>query len=225
MAAYFLDRRDAGRKLAAALMHLRDDPLVVLALPRGGVPVGFEIARALDAPLDVLVVRKIGAPGQPELGIGAIVDGAPPKSVLNPELIRMTGAGPAHIAAVEERERAEIVRRRGLYRGGPFPDLARKVVLVVDDGIATGGTMKAALAGLRDRDADRLIVAVPVAAEDTLRSLATHADDIVCLTTPEPFQAVGAHYRDFDQTSDEEVVALLREAAVEGKNGVGRTTG
>jgi putative phosphoribosyl transferase len=209
----FLDRREAGRRLAGTLAHLGKEKSIVLALPRGGVPVAFEIAKAIGARLDVLVVRKIGAPGQPELGIGAMVDGTPPQTILTPELVRLTGASPAHIAAQEEQESAEIERRRTLYRSGPFPDLAGNVVVVVDDGIATGGTMKAALIGLSGRGAKRIVVAVPVAAADSLAALAPLADEIVCLATPEPFSAVGAHYRYFDQTSDEEVIALMKEAA------------
>ena len=209
----FHDRRDAGRQLAAALGLYRDSHPVVLALPRGGVPVGFEVAKALGAPLDVLLVRKIGAPGQEELGLGAIVDGHDPQLVLNEEIIRVVAPPPGYIEAEARRQLAEIERRRQHYAGDRPPIPAdRRVVIVVDDGIATGGTVKAALRGVARLHPARLVLAVPVAPAETLSQLAADCDDFVCLATPEPFYAVGPHYQDFRQTTDDEVARLLAEA-------------
>lgn len=209
----FSDRTDAGRRLAAALGHLQAARPLVLALPRGGVPVAFEVARALGADLDLLLVRKIGAPRHEELGIGAIVDGAHPQIVINDDLARRVGASPDYIKAEAQRQLAELERRRRVYRGDAAPvETKGRTVIVVDDGIATGGTMRAALQGIRKTGLARLILAVPVAPADTLQMLAEYCDETVCLRTPDPFHAVGAHYLDFDQTSDAEVIALLEKS-------------
>jgi putative phosphoribosyl transferase len=219
-APLFDDRRDAGRRLAAALIRYRESDPIVLALPRGGVPVGFEVARALGAPLDVLMVRKIGAPGQPELGLGAVVDGADPQLVLNDEVIRRVSPPPGYIEDEQRRQLAEIERRRRRYLGDrPGLSVDGRIALVVDDGIATGATVKAALRGLARARPARLVLAVPVAPADTIDELSAECDDIVCLATPEPFHAVGPHYRDFTQTTDDEVVRLLAEARKWGEPG------
>ena len=205
----FEDRRDAGRQLAERLMPYKDAHPVVLALPRGGVPVAFEVAKALEAPLDVVFVRKIGAPHQPELGLGAVVDGADPQLVLNDELVRQVGPSSAYIEAQCKRELAEIERRRELYRPGRRPtDLRDRTVIVVDD----GGTVKAVLHAIARVHPHRIVLAVPVAPRETIDELSTSADDIVCLSTPEQFRAVGLHYHDFAQTTDSEVVRLLQQA-------------
>jgi putative phosphoribosyl transferase len=190
----------------------RFDP-IVLALPRGGVPVAFEVAKALRAPLDLLMVRKIGAPGREEFGIGAVVDGSDPQIVLNEEAIRIIGPPEGYVEAETRRQLQEIERRRRLYMGGrrPLPVKGRTVI-VVDDGVATGGTVRAALKALIRAGAGRIVLALPVAPLDTLEELRGEADEVVCLSTPEPFWAVGLHYADFSQTSDEEVIQLLEEA-------------
>src|SRR5437764_7186598 len=212
-ASLFTDRRDAGRQLAAALARYESSRPVVLALPRGGVPVGFEVAKALGAPLDVLLVRKIGAPGHEELGLGAVVDGQDPQLVLNPDVVRAVGPPPGYIDAEKQRQLAEIVRRRRQYVGDrPPTPVDGRTVIIVDDGIATGGTVKAALRGVSQHRPARLVLGIPVAPADSLDELASECDDIVCLATPEPFFAVGPHYRDFTQTEDEEVIRLLDEA-------------
>ena len=212
--AVFRNRREAGRKLAAALMRVKDARPIVLALPRGGVPVAFEIARALGAPLEVALVRKIGAPGHAELGLGAVVDGAEPQMILNEELVRTVDPPPGYLEAEKTRQLAELERRRKLYRAGRrAPAIEGRTVIVVDDGIATGGTAKAVLRALAMQKAGRVILAVPVAPSDALEELAAQADEVVCLASPEPFFAVGEHYRDFTQTTDEEVVDLLQKAA------------
>lgn len=209
----FADRRDAGRRLAAALMHLGLAEPIVLALPRGGVPIGYEVARALDAPLDVVLVRKIGAPHQPELGIGAVVDGREPQVVLDDALVRLVGPPPGYIEGETRRQLAEIERRRALYRSAcPSLSPAGRTVIVVDDGIATGGTARAVLRALARLHPLSLVLAVPVAPPDTLTAFSADADDVVCLSTPAMFRAVGEHYEDFDQTTNEEVVRLLRQA-------------
>lgn len=205
------DRRDAGRRLAERLAPLREERPVLLALPRGGVPVAHEVARALGAPLDVLVVRKLGAPRQPELGVGAIGEGG--VRVVSDEILAATGTTPEQLAEVEARERAELVRRAREYRGArPMLPIEGRTVVIVDDGIATGGTARAAIAVARAHGAARVVVATPVAPPDTVALLAQEADDVVALATPAGFSAIGQWYDDFSQTTDHEVVELLDAA-------------
>jgi putative phosphoribosyl transferase len=218
----FADRVDAGRRLAEALAGYKDARPVVLALPRGGVPVGYRVAEALDAPLDVLLVRKIGAPGHEELGVGAVVDGTDPQTVWNEDVLQSIGASKEALEGTRRRELREIERRRAAYRGDREPEPVRdRTAIVVDDGIATGGTVRAALAALARGEPATLVLAVPVAPPETIRALKNLADDVVCLATPSTFMAIGAHYRDFAQTSDEEVTELLRKAAGFGAGGAG----
>ena len=203
----FADRVDAGRQLARQLVHLRSRDVVVLGLPRGGVPVAYEVAVGLDAPLDVVVVRKLGVPIQPELAMGAIGEGG--VRVLDERLIALAGISEGVLEAVEQRERDELgARVERLRRGRPRIDLRGRVAVVVDDGIATGATARAACAVVRRLGAAEVILAVPVAPAEAADALA-EADDVVAVATPERFQAVGHHYRDFRPTSDDEVVALL----------------
>lgn len=206
----FRDRVEAGRELGALLARRfrgRDDVLV-LGLPRGGVVVACEVAELLEAPLDVLVVRKLGFPGQDELAIGAIASGG--VQVLNEALLVQTGLPRDRIEAVVARERAELERREELYRGERAPpELAGKVVIVVDDGLATGATMLAAVEALRSRSPARIVVAVPTAPRQTCEALADVADDVICLRQPDPFYAVGLSYEDFAEVSDDEVRRLL----------------
>ena len=210
----FADRRDAGRQLAAALERFKDEHPLVLALPRGGVPVAFEVAQALGAPLDVALVRKIGAPGHAELGLGAVVEGEDPQMILNEEVVRLVRPKPGYLQSEKTRQLQELERRRRLYRAGrPARGVEGRTIIVVDDGIATGGSAKAVLRALSGRRAGKLVLAVPVAPADTLEALASEADEIVCLAAPEPFFAVGEHYEDFAQTTDEEVVRLLERAS------------
>jgi predicted phosphoribosyltransferase len=214
MAIVFQDRQEAGKQLAARLQDYRGkENLLVLALPRGGVTVGFEVARELRCPLDVLIVRKIGCPGNPELAAGAISETG--TRVFNEDVISMQRISQEYLDGETERQRLEIVRRLTAYRGGEtIGSLAAKTVLLVDDGVATGATMKAAVATLKREGLAKLVVAVPVAPPSTAREIAPTVDEWVCLDTPARFAAVGQFFRDFTQVSDEEVVALLRRAKV-----------
>jgi predicted phosphoribosyltransferase len=214
----FRDRSDAGRRLAGALSAYKGRNAVVLALPRGGVPVAAEVAEALDAPLDLILVRKIGVPSQPELAMGAVVDGAAPIIVRNQEVIELSGTTADEFEAVCSRELAEIERRRKLYLGeSTRAPIAGQVVIVVDDGIATGATTRAALKAIRNRKPKELVLAVPVAPPDTIERLRGEVDALICLETPELFGAIGYFYRDFRQVSDEEVVETLKRFPVRGK--------
>jgi putative phosphoribosyl transferase len=208
----FRDRAEAGRVLARELERYRDDPdVVVLALPRGGVPVGFELARALGVPLDVFVVRKLGAPGQEELAIGAIASGG--TRVLNEHVVREFGLDEEMIARAAAAEQKELDRREHAYRDDRGPvEVEGRTVILVDDGLATGATMRAAALALRARDPGRLVVAVPVAAAQTCAEFRDDVDEVVCAVTPELFLAVGSWYEDFSQTTDEEVRELLERA-------------
>ena len=211
MGPLFTDRRQAGRELAAALTTqptvVSGDP-IVLALPRGGVPVAYEIAHALNAPLGVFVVRKLGVPGHRELAMGAIASGG--VRILNEQLVRDLDIPPHAIERIADEELRELQRRERLYNGQhPLPKLTGRVVILVDDGLATGSTMRAAVQAVRQQNPSRIIVAVPVAASDTCTALRREADDVLCLATPEPFMAVGMWYRMFDQTTDAEVQQLL----------------
>jgi putative phosphoribosyl transferase len=208
----FANRRDAGRQLAGRLTHLRHDDPLVLALPRGGVPVGFEIAASLGAPLGLVLVRKIGVPWQPELALGAVVDGAEPQVLINEDLAAELGIDRSYITNETARQLKEIERRRKIYLGDQPPaSLAGRAVIIVDDGIATGSTIRAALRAARKAGAKKIILAVPVAPEDTLRQLRPEVDEIVCLDTPDPFIAVGAHYLEFSQLADTDIIPLLEE--------------
>lgn len=215
MSRLFVDRIEAGRALADRLVAMAlPGPLVVLALPRGGVPVAAEIALALDAPLDLLLVRKIGAPFQPELAVAAVVEGTPPAVVRDDETCAATGVDEAYIQRHAAREALVIEHRRRRYLTGHAPvPVDGATVIVVDDGLATGTTMRAALLGLRQRHPARVVLAVPVAPADTVARLSAEADQVVCLAQPEPFHAIGLHYRDFHQLDDDEVIAALARAA------------
>jgi putative phosphoribosyl transferase len=205
----FQDRIDAGRRLAEKLMEYAHQPdVLVLALPRGGVPVAYEVARALDAPLDVFLVRKLGVPGHEELAMGAIATGG--VRVLNQEVVGMLRVPESVIDAVAQKEQRELERREREYRGErPEPEVRDRAVILVDDGLATGSTMRAAAEALKQEGTKRLIVAVPVAPPETCEAFRSEVDQIVCVVTPEPFFGVGRWYEDFSQTTDEEVRGLL----------------
>jgi predicted phosphoribosyltransferase len=211
----FHDRFDAGRQLAAELPDYADRPdVLVLALPRGGVPVAFEVARALHAPLDVFLVRKLGVPGRKELAMGAIASGG--VRVLNEDLVEGLGVPEDVLDAVTAQERAELERRERAYREGrPPPAVRGRTVILVDDGLATGSTMRAAVHALRAQGPARIVVAVPVGAPETCAEFQDEADEAVCARTPDPFYAVGLWYSDFTQTTDEEVRDLLARAEAE----------
>src|SRR5213593_49819 len=213
MHPYFHDRTEAGRQLAEKLrIYAGRDDVTVLGLPRGGVPVAYEVAQRLGAPLDVFVVRKLGVPGFEELAAGAIASGG--VRVLNEDVVRALPNADQLIESVTEKETVELERREQTYRDGrPAPELRDRVVILVDDGLATGATMRAAVAALRQRGVAKIVVAAPVGAPDTCRELEQEADETICAITPEFFQAVGQYYEDFSQTSDEEVRELLSRAA------------
>jgi putative phosphoribosyl transferase len=211
----FANRTEAGRLLVEKLVKYagRDD-VIVLGLPRGGVPVAFEVAQRLGAPLDVFIVRKLGVPGFEELAAGAIASGG--VRVLNEDVMRSIPHADEAIDAVTARETTELERREQIYRQGrPPPELRDRIVILVDDGLATGATMRAAVKALRQSGAAKIVVAVPVGPQDTCRELEEEADETICLSTPEFFQAVGQYYEDFSQTSDEDVRELLSQAAQE----------
>ena len=209
----FQTREEAGRELGKRLAAMNIANPVVLALPRGGVPVATEIARALKAPLDLLLVRKIGVPSQPELAAAAVVDGDHPDLVLNDAVMRMAGLHRDEIEGLMKVQLVEIDRRRRLYLGDRPPvDVSGRSVIVVDDGIATGTTVRAALTALRRRNPMRLILAVPVAPEGSLAELQGQVDDLICLRQPRPFHAIGQFYADFHQVEDDEVIALMKTA-------------
>jgi putative phosphoribosyl transferase len=206
----FVDRTDAGRQLAKALARYKAQRPVVLALPRGGVPVAAEVATVLDAPLDLILVRKIGVPFQPELAMGAVVDGGKPVIVRNEDVISLTGVSEREFNATCDQQLAEIERRRKLYLGNrPHPQIAGRTVIVVDDGIATGATTRAALQAIRMRKPSKLVLAVPVAPTESLKELRGEADEIICLEDYEDFGAIGLFYSDFRQVSDTEVIEIL----------------
>jgi putative phosphoribosyl transferase len=209
----FRNRSEAGRLLARTLHRYKDRPdVLVLALPRGGVPVAYEVATALNVPLDVFIVRKLGVPGHEELAMGAIASGG--IRTLNESVIQQLDIPPKAIEAMAAREAEELRRREQLYRGDkPSPTISRRTVILVDDGLATGSTMKAAIAALRRQNPAKIIVAVPTAPADTCDELQREADEVICAVTPEPFYAVGLWYENFAQTTDAEVMELIRRVA------------
>ncbi|MEF2550104.1 phosphoribosyltransferase family protein [Aurantimonas sp. A2-1-M11] len=210
----FRDRTEAGRSLANALAAYRHQDTIVLAMPRGGVPVGREIALALQAPLDLIMVRKIGVPFQPELAMGAVAEGEEALVERNDSVIRAARIGPAEFDRVLKMEIRELERRRRTYRGDrPRAAIANKVAIVVDDGLATGASARVALEAVRRSNPARLVLAVPVAAADPLQEIRSYADEVVCLEQHEPFHAIGAYYDDFRQVSDQHVMEVLAETA------------
>jgi predicted phosphoribosyltransferase len=211
----FRNRTDAGRQLAKALAAYKDQEPVILALPRGGVPVAAQVAAALHAPLDLILVRKIGVPFQPELAMGAIVDGGTPIIVRNEDVIRLAGIDEAEFTAICDSELAEIERRRRYLGSRERVDVAGRTAIVIDDGVATGATTRAALRVTRMRGPKKLVLAVPVAPTDSLATLRDNADEVICLEDHEFFGAIGAYYVDFDQVGDEEVIKLLKRVPVD----------
>lgn len=207
----FQDRTDAGRQLAKALLKYKRRHPVILALPRGGVPVAAQVAAALDAPLDLLLVRKIGVPSQPELAMGAVADGEEPVIIRNTDVIELSDVSTQEFDEICRVECAEIERRRKRYLGNRVrSEVTGRVAIIIDDGIATGATTLAAIKAVRMRKPKELVLAVPVAPRDTIKKLHAEADAIVCLDTPREFGAIGYFYRDFPQVSDDEVIALLK---------------
>ncbi len=212
--AFLEDRADAGRRLAAGLAGYGDEDPIVLALPRGGVPVGAEVSRSLGAPLDVFIARKLGAPEQPELGIGAVAQGG--VLVLNERIVRALGLSEEHVRRAAEEELREVGRRLRLLRGErPEPPVDGRTVILVDDGLATGATARAAVVAMRERGPRRIVLAVPVCPPRTAELLRSEVDELVVLRTPKDFYAVGSYYADFEQVTDEEVVRLLEQARTE----------
>jgi len=209
----FKDRTDAGRKLAQRLIHYAGRRnVIVLALPRGGVPVGNEVAKALDVPLDIFLVRKLGSPGQEELAMGAIASGG--IRVLNEDVVKLLVIRQDEIERVAAREQQELARREHVYRGDrPMPVLRDQTIILVDDGLATGTTMRAAVVAIRSQRPERIVVAVPTAPRETCQKFENEVDEIICATTPEHFRALGEWYEDFRQTTDEEVRSLLGKAS------------
>ena len=210
----FRDRREAGQKLGIELEKLRLHQPVVLALPRGGIPVAAEVAKTLKAPLDLIIVRKVGAPGNPELAVAAIIDGNPPDVVLNRDVVEAYSLDDDQLRTLIANERPELERRRLAYRGKRAPlSIAGRTAIIVDDGVATGTTMKVAIRALRKRSPREVVIALPVAPADTLAELAQEADWIVCLSQPAHFHALSQHYLNFPQLSDSDVVAAMDKAA------------
>lgn len=209
----FADRIEAGRLLAEALAEKHFVDPVILALPRGGVPIAIEVARKIHAPIDIVLVRKIGVPFQPELALGAIVDGDDPEIFYNDDVIAMARLTQAEVGELAEEQLKEIERRKRVYlRGRARLDITGRTAVVVDDGLATGATARVVLQSLRKKEPKRLVLAVPVAPADTLAALSAIADEIVCLAQPSPFHAIGVHYRRFGQLDDDDVISLLKEA-------------
>ncbi|MFZ0488477.1 MAG: phosphoribosyltransferase [Arenicellales bacterium] len=216
----FADRTEAGRLLSSTLAPRRYVNPVVLALPRGGVPVAAEVARVLHAPLDLVLVRKIGVPFQPELALAAVVDGQHPELVVNEEVRRMAHVSEEQLDRLKAKELAEIERRRKIYlQGRDRIPVEGATAIVIDDGVATGATVRAALKALRRGNPARLVLAVPVAPPETVQELRREVDELICLETPDPFYAIGAFYQDFTQTSDEEVIALLAQSEEDLRSG------
>ncbi|MGV7222649.1 MAG: phosphoribosyltransferase [Nitrospinales bacterium] len=206
----FEDRTEAGKLLAEKLEKFRDEHPVILALPRGGLPIGYEISKALDAPLDIILVRKIGAPGSPELAIGAVVDGDEPELVLNERVVSLYNSPVDYLEEQKQKQLEEIERRRKLYLAGRPPiNVEGKTAIIVDDGIATGSTALAAVHALKRKNPKRVVIAVPVAPADSMQKFEQEADEVICLHNPTPFFAIGAFYNNFNQLTDEDVINIL----------------